>query len=232
MTPQEVLDQFRREMGDEEAPYLISDEEALNYLRLAQDDLVKAIGGIADATTTALCTITLTADEPYTEISPYILRVRSGRLVTAARDVTFIQEADLSKVFTWSYGQQIGATLDDDDTGTVDYGILGIEENNIRWYKVPAESDTCKLHVLRLPYPRLTLTTVQDSTGTIEVPEDLHMNLVIGMRARAYLKQDSEVYDRGQAEAFDLRWTQIKAGAYKDVQRRRYRPRQVQYGGL
>lgn len=230
MTPQEVIDQFRREMGDEELPYLISDEEALNYLVQAQDDMVRASGGIADASS-AITSVAVVTGEAFADLSPYILRIRSARLTTADRDLTIINEADLATQATWSYGRRIPLTLNDDE-GVVDFGILGLEENQVRWYKVPADDDTCTMHVLRLPYPRLTITTLQDGTVSLEVPVEQHMNLVLGMRARAYLKQDAEVYDKGQADRFEAMFARACDQARKDTERRRYRPRTVQFGGI
>ena len=229
MTPREVLEQFRIEMGDEAQPPLWTDAEAFRYFVKAQDDMVKVMGGFADHTTSAICTVTATISTPLTAISPYILRVRSGRLVTAERDVAFINEGDLSKLEVFDYGRvYLGLSLSDTDTGDVTHGILGMQENKIRWYKVPAATDTVVLHTFRLPYPR----PADWNDTTIELIEDHHMSLVTGMRAQAYLKHDAEAFDRTAAATHKAAFDAYCNSLRKDVERRRYRPRSVQYGGL
>ena len=229
MTPQGILDACRIGLSDVAEPRLWSDDELFRYFVKAQDDMVKAMGGFADHTTSAICTLALSADAPLTPISPYILRIRSGRLATGARDVIFASEGDLRNMSTWDYGVITrGLSLSDTDTGNVTHGILGVQENHVRWYKVPADDDTCTLHVFRLPYPR----PVDWDDAAIELVEDHHESLLIGMYAQAYLKQDAEAFDKDAAarhkSAFDVYCGKLR----QDIERRRYRPRSVQYGGL
>lgn len=229
MTPIQVLDQFRSEMSDESAPHLWSDDEALLYLIDAQDQLVTAMGGIADASTAAICQVAVVADEPMSAHSPYILRIRSARLASAARDVRIINEADLGRLtLDPDYGHRTYLTLDDEDTGAVTHGVLGIEKDKIRWVRVPSESDTAKLNVLRLPYPRITAW----NDSTLEVDERYHLHLVTGMRALAYRKQDAEARDDAQADRFEKKFLAYCEEARRATERKKYKPRTVQYGGI
>lgn len=238
MTPQGVLDQFRHEMSDEADPPLWPDDEVLQYYLEALNRMAKAMGGIADITAastdagviagTRLADLVVTDDEPWTALSPYILRIRSARLITAQRDVKIINEADLQDVSVSDYGWTQGLTLDDDDTGDVTHGLLGIRDNYVRWLRVPTEADTVRLNYFRLPYPRPT-----DFTDTsIELPEDTHLHLVVGMRALAYTKQDAEAYDKGMADRMQAKFDAHCDAARKEVERKRYRNRTVRYGGL
>ena len=239
MTPQDLLEQFRRDMSDEDAPYLWSDPEILLYLIYAQDAMCKAMGGIADVSValadigspqTRLQDLDATALDPWAPVSPYILRIRSGRMMTDGRDILLGQESDMTQVIVRDYGWQQGLAFNDADTGPVTHGLLGIRENYVRWVRVPDTTDTCRLHFFRLPYPRLTgWNTATD--GAIEVPEDQHLFLVDGMRARAYLKQDAETYDKGQGERFAAAFSASCDRARRELERRRYRPRVVHYGG-
>lgn len=236
MTPQEVLEQFREEMSDEAQPPLWSDKEALEYFLDSQNTMVKAIGGIADVTVassdpdaaTRLNDLAVTTDEAYTAFSPYILRIRSARLLTGARDIPIINEADLSTEWTRDYGWTPGLKLDDTETGDVNYGLLGIRDGYVRWIKIPTTDDTVRLNYFRLPYPRPT----QWEDTTIELPEDVHIHLVAGMRARAYLKQDAEAYDKTQADRMAAIFKDRCDAARKEAERKRFRHRQVKYGGL
>lgn len=49
MDSQGLVSLFRKDMADETAPYLWSDEEVYGYADEAQKTLVRAIGGIKDA---------------------------------------------------------------------------------------------------------------------------------------------------------------------------------------
>ncbi|HYF28587.1 MAG TPA: hypothetical protein VD931_22800 [Baekduia sp.] len=240
METQALLEEFRAQVADEAAPHLWSDDEVLRYMIDAQDMLVRRFGGITDVTVAAadigsgaslrLQDLAVTLNTPLTAHSQYILRIRSGRLVTARRDVQFLQESDLSVSAEAipDYGSFGSLTLDDTDTGQVQYGVLGIKEKNVRWVKVPDATDTCRLHVYRLPYPRIT----DWDAIPLEIDEHHHMHLLKWMKYLAYSKQDAETRDDEKAElnrqAFEAYAKEVK----QEVERRRYRPRVVQYGGL
>lgn len=229
MTLQELIEEFRRQVNDEAQPYLWSDEEVLAYAIDAQDVFVRRSGGIADVTvaspsTTRLTDLDLTAGDPYSPISPYILRIRSGRLLTAARDVQFSQESDMDNVVKTDYGMTLGTSFDDTLTGAVSYGILGVRDNYVRWVKVPSDSDTCRLHVFRLPYPRIA-----SQEDPLEVQEQHHRHLLLWMKHLAYSKQDAEARDDEKAEKFEAMAEKYMATASREQQRVRFRPRQVQF---
>lgn len=224
----EVLAEFRRQVDDEAQPTLWSDAEAMGYLAFAQDHMVRAMGGIADATTPALTEVTATLNTPFTAHSPYVLRIRSGRLLTSKRDVIFANEGDAHQIMTRDYGWSQGISFDDDDVGQVTHGFLGIQENQIRWVRVPDTTETCKLHIYRLPYPRLT-----DEDGPpLEVSDVHHLPLVDGMKWRAYLKQDAETYDPKKSKDSEDAFRRYCDEARKQREKQQYRPKQVAYGGL
>lgn len=240
MSPQDVLEQFRVEMSDQMDPPLWSDAEALQYFLEAQNRMVKVIGGIADVTVpsgdptlltsppTRFQDLAVTTGAPWTAVSPYILRIRSARLLGARRDIPIINEADLNTQMVRDYGWTPSLSLDDADTGDVTHGLLGVRDNYIRWIRVPVVDDTVRLNFFRLPYPR---PTSFDDTA-IELPEDVHLHLVAGMRALAYQKQDAEAYDKTMAERMQMKFDMFCDLARKEAERKRYRRRQVQYGGL
>lgn len=223
----EVLDEFRRQVKDLEQPYLWSSTEALGYLTDAQDSFIRFTGGIPDATTRALTDLPLVVDAPFAAFSPYILRIRSARLVTGKTTVRLIQEGDLAGIQTSDYGTSNLAALDDTDTGTVEAGILGLEEHKIRWYKVPATADTCRLQIFRLPYPRIV-----DENSTLEISEHFHRGLILRMRELAYSKQDAETYSKNDVIRYGQEFEAYCARAKIERQRLAYRPRTVAYGGI
>lgn len=236
MTPADVITQFRSQVDDEAQPNLWTDDEVMLYLIDAQDMYVRLTGGIADVTVAAadvgspatrLADLALTAGQPYTLHSPYILRIRSARLLTAARDVIVASEGDLQQVMVKDYGWVRGLTFDDADTGNVDYGVLGIRENYVRWVKVPASVDTCRLHVQRLPYPRIV-----DEEDAFEIGEEHHLHLIKWMKHMAYSKEDAETYDKDLAAANEASFRRYCEQGKKERERRQYKPRTVVYGGL
>lgn len=226
---------FRTQIDDEAPPYLVSDDEALAFAIDAQDMFVRLTGGFADMTLPAaddptnlrLHDLSVTIGSPYTALSPYILRVRSARLLTAKIDVKVISEGDLKNVPFSDYGWTRGLTLDDTDTGDVRYMVLGVREDQVRWVRVPIDTDTCRLHVYRLPYPRIAT-----QKSPLEIREEHHLHLVKWMKHLAYSKQDAEIYDKALAAKNEEDFRSYCAQAKQEADRRRYKPRTVQYGGL
>lgn len=238
MNLEELIEAFRTEVSDEAAPYLWSDSEVLRFAVDAQDMFVRKTGGIAESGAAGfaagtpggdLCVLTLTTGSPWSAHSPYVLRIRSGRLQTGARDVEFISEGDLNRTMVRDYGWTVGVTLRDDDLGTVTHGILGMQDNYVRWYRVPSADDTCRLHVFRLPYPRIT-----DENGTVqlEIDERHHEHLLKWMKHRAYSKQDAEARDDAKALQYRAEFEAYCEEAGREITRQRYKPRTVQFGGI
>jgi hypothetical protein len=228
-----IMEHFRRQIDDEAPPYLISDEEALAYAIDAQDMFVRSTGGLTDMTVpaadvgtpaTRLADLTVAVDNPWAALSPYVLRVRSARLVTDEADVEIIGEADLTTARVQDYGWTNGLSLDDTDTGPVRFGVLGLRENYVRWVRVPEEADTCRLHFYRLPFPR-----IEDAEDDLEIGEQHHIHLVKWMKYLAYSKQDAEIYSPNQAAKCQADFEAYCERARKETQRQRHKTRVVQF---
>lgn len=227
MELQALIDEARHQLGDESVPFLWSNDALLKYAVDAQDMYVRLTGGIPDSRTVALTEVAVVENEPYSDHSPYILRIRSGKLLTAKRPVKFLQEADLQSMPVQDYGITFPQWLDDTVVGEVRAGILGVEKNAIRWYRVPNADDTCQLNILRLPYPRIT-----DTDGCLEIDEQHHLHLVMWMKHLAYSKEDGETYDEKLAATNKEAFERYCAMAKVEEERQRYRPRVTQYGGI
>lgn len=227
MELQDLIAEWRRQVDDLAQPYLWDDEEGLRYAVDAQDKYVRLTGGIPDATTTAITDVSVDEDTPFTAHSPYILRIRSAKLLTARRSIDLLNEADLRTLVVHDYGFTIPQYLDDEDKGEVTAAVLGVSKNKIRWYKVPAADDTCRMNVYRLPYPRIA-----DQDDALEIDEQHHRHLILWMKHLAYSKQDAETYDKAAAEENKVAFEQYCEGAKSEEERQRYKPRTVQYGGI
>lgn len=186
-----LLDQFRYQVGDREVPYLWEDDELFPYFVEAQDQFVRAIGGIRDSTS-ALTSIAFNANDVFVAHSPWILKIRAAKLASDNRTLDLVDISDADALRVSDYGNQYSSMFDDTDTGEVHALVLGLEENKLRLVKVPAAAGTIKLvQILRLPYPR------PDSwDDTPEIAEEHHLELIEWVKHRAYMKNDAEVRDK------------------------------------
>lgn len=230
---QDLIVMFRKQMADEDPPYLWDDDELLTYAIDAQDMLVRAYGGIIDMEgQNSITQLTVTANSPWSPYSPYVLRFRSGRLLTSQRDIAFGSEGELSRRYPyWDYGWSYpdASLLDDTYTGTTDstvsgtqYGVLGMQDKSVRWYPVPTVSETCQCVVFRLPFPRPAATK-----DPLEVDSRHHIHLVKWMRHMAYLKQDSEAGDPKAAANYEEMFNIYCEKVRREVSRERFKPREV-----
>jgi hypothetical protein len=219
----ELIELFRARAHDEAIPYLWQDTEVFHYAVSAQDELVRRMGGIADASVGTpaagrINDLALATGNPYTAVSQYILKFRRARLITAAREISFANLSDLNVTWFEDYGITSVDDLDDDRTGDVDY---------VRWFDVPNVADTCRIWFYRLPYPRL-----DDDNDTLEVGEEHHIHLVDYMLHLAYLKPDEEIYDARKSAIHKASFEEYAEQARREAWRKRWKPRQVQYGGI
>lgn len=225
MLIQDLNTLWRKQVSDEEQPFLWDDVEFLQYLIDAQDTFVRITGGFSDNSTTALTDVALVANTPTSSFSPYILRIRSGKLVTAKRDVPIISEADMRNKQVKDYGLILSDyQLDDADTGDVVAAIIGLEDLKLRWWKVPDTADTFRMHIYRLPYPRIT-----KQEDTLEIPEQHHLALLQWVKYHAYNKEDAETYDKTLSEKNHSSFMRYCEKAKEELERQRYKPRVVHY---
>lgn len=228
METADLVELFRKQVSDEAEPHLWDDDEVFQYLVDAQDTYVRLTGGIRDGSTRALTDVRVVANKAFSDHSPYILRIRSARLLDAERDLKIINEADVGLQRFSDYGLAHSlSALDDEDTGDVRAMILGVTKGKIRWLKVPTESDTCRMHVMRLPYPR-----IEDEGDCLEIDEQHHIHLLKWMKHLAYSKEDAETYDRDLADKNEVAFKQYCRDAKTEEEGQRFKPRVVHYGGL
>jgi len=106
--------------------------------------------------------------------------------------------------------------------------VIGSEVGKVKWVSPPAADDVALLQVYRLP-----LTRIVDETHTLsEVNEDYHIHLLDWMKHLAYLKRDSETYNKRASDEHRAAFIQTCAEAKAEMDRYRSKVRTVQYGGL
>jgi hypothetical protein len=236
MILQDLIDYFRKQVQDTNPPYLWDDSECLLYAVDAQDEFVRRIGGISSVTVAAssdpsnlqLHDLAVTPGVATVTYSPYILRIRSLKLLNKNVPLDLMSESDISRYRTWDYGEWSPNFLSDIDVGQVTAAVFGMQDYTLRWYKVPDPAtqlaDTCRMHVYRLPYPRITT-----SEGALEIEDFHHLHLSSWMKHLAYMKEDAETYDEKLAakneEIFDAYCERAKG----EKDRQRFKPRIVQF---
>lgn len=217
---------FRSDVADQARPYLWSDDEVIDYMNDAYRMFVRLTGGIADFTSSATQTPIVTGD-PIGALDPSILRIMSATRLSDGGVIKVVNSTDLPLSGRIDYGS--GGTLKLDNTaGAVNYMVIGMQPNVARWIQVPAADDTAQLVVYRLPLNRIT----DFDQGLTEVDEDHHLHLIKWMRHLAYEKQDADTFDRVKSDEQEGKFRAYCDGVVGENDRRKHKPRVVQYSGL
>lgn len=223
MTPQELLTVFRDTTRDTVAPFLWAESEIYMYMAHAQQELVRAVGGIADSRSD-LTQVTLQAGRSYYPLSHKILKITTAYWDDTGKELTLYNEENLPPR---------GRTLRD-AVGTPDALIIGMDAGYMRIDPVPdeaADGGVIRLVVYRLPIKPLLGESGCETPG-FEVAEQHHLHLLAGMLGQAYKKQDAETFNGSSAKASTEEFMQYCDRAKREKERREHRPRVVSYGGL
>lgn len=216
MVAGELLALFRSEMGDIAAPYLWSDSEVYSYIDDAQKMFCRLTEGIADATTPAVTALSVVPGSGYLALHPSIKLIRSATRADNGRPVD-VQNFENMERLGWRF---------DGRTGPVRGLIIGEQEDKVRPYPTPSETVQIKLMVFRLP-----LYTIEGDDD-LEIPEPHHRHLLLWAKSLAYLKHDSEAFDKVRSEGHEVRFRAYCKDTLVEQRRKRHKSRAVAYGGL
>ena len=101
---------LRRELGDDELPYLWSDDDLTQYLDEGQEAFARTTELFTDATTPAITRVTVTANNPFVALSPKIHRILAGYLQTAQTEVSDANLNELDSLYcSDDYGNRGGS---------------------------------------------------------------------------------------------------------------------------
>lgn len=212
-----LLARFRLDTNDLNTPYLWSDAEVYSYIDEAQKMFCRLQGGIADATTASITTLSVTAGDVWASISPKILKLRFAQRGDQ-RDVRILNFEDIQS------GRD-GLRLDL-APGPLQCIVVGMERDKLRFLPIPVANDTLQLTVYRLP-----LNDINANGQALEIDEIHHVSLLDWVKARAYQKQDSDTFDRGKATEFENRFRMYCEQARQERERREHKYREILYGG-
>lgn len=213
MNSTSLLEFWRSQIMDQARPYLWSDDEAFVYMNEAQNQFCRKTEGISDATTAEVVQIPVVTGEIFAKAHPKILAFRTAYLLSTGADVTIKNHTDVRK---W-----------DNASGSIDTMIIGMEKNVVRWGKTPVVDDEVELLVFRLP-----LVGIDDVEQELEVEDTHHASLSFWMSHLAYLKPDTETFDKQASDRAKANFESYCAQAASEQRRNKQYVRTVAYGGI
>lgn len=213
----DLLNQFRLDVVDGEAPYLWSDPEVYTYLDDAQKMFARLTGGIQDATNTDVTEIDFAIGDVWVALHPSILKIRTLYRLSNGAPVEVVNFEDL----------QERRIRFDGNPGVLKYFVIGMEDFKARLHPVPNVADSLQLMVDRLP-----LTDITDDGQTLEIAAQHHLNLLMWMKHKAYEKQDAETMDKTKSVGFEQQFRIYCAAAKVEKDRAKHKTRVVAYGGI
>lgn len=216
----QLFEFFRREVNDTADPPLWSDEDVLSYAHDAQQMFSRLTGGTPDSSTADLTTLLITPSMSIVPLHPKVLKIRAAFRTDTGRPVEVVNYEDLPTRGWWLDGRE----------GPLKALITGMDEGFVHLYPTAQETVTVKLVVFRLPLQDINIDTPIEQP--LEIPEQHHTKLVRWMQHLAYLKQDTETYNRGESDRNAAIFRDYCEIAKREVERLRHKPRAVQYGGL
>lgn len=207
-----LVSSFRSRVFDVVAPYLWSDEEIISYANEAQFQYCRDVRGIADTVTPEITIVRIVPGSADVKLDSRVLQVRSVYATNQQRELTPLTEVDYRR--RGQSARPYAYTLDETD-GYISFDCT------------PAEGDVLRLSVFRLPLEELT-----GPSDELEVPVQHHMSLMAWMEHLAYLKPDSETYDKRKSDDASSRFQDFAKAARHELSRQRHVARSVRYGGI
>ena len=223
MNSSELHEAFRSSVGAE-LSRLYSDDEVWRMADDAYRTFVRLTGGIPDFSSTAT-EVAIVTGEAVAAISPLILRITRMTLRSDKSDIKVINQTDLGMLYGNDYRRAAPVRLDD-SAGPVRFAMIGMEHNKVRWIKVPEADDFADMMIYRLPVTRIT----DEAQDLNEVDDIHHYALIDHMISRAMLHPEAGMARDAVAHGsvFADYCRQVK----RETERRAFKPRVTQYGGL
>ncbi len=224
---QELFDRFREDVVDVVKTYLWTEDEVTSYADDAYRMFVRLTGGIADFTSD-VTQVPIVTGEELVATDGSILRIMSASLVSDGSDVKVVNSTDLPNLMTtMDYGKRLSFT-NKNVPGAVRYIVVGMQKKVAKLINIPQVDDTLALVLYRLP-----LKHIEDGSHPLdEVETDHHIHLLSWMKHLAYLKQDSETFDKTKSAEAEDTFRKYCALHKAEINRMQAKPRSVAYGGL
>ncbi len=192
-----LVSRMRSEILDDELiPYLWSNTNLINYLNDTIDEIAEEHLIIVDQSTDSVVEVDLMSNQTLHSISDSILHIRFGRLESTGYGVIRTTEDWLNaNISDWRTTTGSAPTY---FAPSATQGYLSIYP---QIYDATSKvMDTLLLTVNRMPLTPFTIADIAAATDITDIKSMHHSKLLNGMAKRAFLKPDSETYDKGKAE--------------------------------
>ena len=212
MNTTELLGVFRQEVFDLELPYLWSDALVYSYIDDAQKQFCRDTNGILDSRSFKLKVVPGTE---WYKTDPKILKLRDAVDPATGNLVPIIAVEKMRD----------NHMRFDGTVAPLKALVAGLEENTLRAWPVPSVAATIELRTYRLPE---TVAAGDD----LEIAEQHHRHLLHWVKHLAYDVQDTETYDKGASEKYEMHHRAYCAKALVEQNRARRPVSTVTYGGI
>lgn len=194
MTGQQIINEARRMLDDETIPYKWKNEELVNHLNTALDDISRATDSVRDDSTSAIVDITLVEDRQDYSLDSSVLEVKSARVSGETGFLDKFTAEEMDKYHrTWRT-----------DTGrdTPTKFVLDYLADIICFYPIPG-SDIAGTDVnLVVVRTEGTPFTTENLSNSPETPARYHNEIPFGILRRAYLKAGETTFNAERAKTF------------------------------
>ena len=208
-------------LDDYVEPYLWSTTELLRFINAAEAQVTRrayvlidgvnaqdqgtsgtagtAGGGVAD-----LCTLTITPNVGTYTLSRLVLRVKRVKLATMTDPLIHVTMDELDSTLSdWQAASGTAGTAGTAGGDSAVYPSYFISElgNSLTLVRTPTINDTASLVVARLPLMQFGLT------GTPEIHEKYHLDMLDWAAHLAYMKNDSDTMNINLAAYYEKSFT-------------------------
>lgn len=181
----ELTTLFRNDADDATAPYLWSDEEAMDFANDAEAEACRRARLLVDSSTAAICALDLlVADGALVALDERIMFVRRARL-EGQRPLARMNMQDM---------EDSNPLWQDAPAGTPRVFITDYQTGSLLLWPTPDADATLLLTVVRTP-----LVEMNDEQDSPEIAPRFHRSLRYWMLFRAYSKQDAAANDPKKA---------------------------------
>lgn len=185
MTLAQLIAQFRADADDAVAPYLWIDAAVTQWLNEAQEEACIRASLLHDSSTTAVCSITVTAGTASYPVHASVINITRAALSDVDGEEFELGQTDEYELDRLTPGWR---TLTDTPSTIIH------KDTTVRFGCIPEADGTLKLEVLRLP-----LTPMSTSLHTPEIAGIHHRFLVHWALYRAFSVPDAETVDKDRA---------------------------------
>lgn len=192
MNLRDLIDRFRLDTQDLQAPFAWTDDEIRDYANEAEDEACRRASLLVDSSS-ASTEIDVAAGEAVLELDESVIYVRRAILVsTGRRLVPRVVRAMDDEVPGWESNQASSPVV----------FVPDWESGKLRLWPPSAKVDVVRTTIVRTP-----LKPMSNELDTPEIPRRHHAGLLDWMKHLGYLKRDTDTFDPKKASEHEERFT-------------------------